>query len=496
MFKKILIPNRGEIAVRIIKACSELGIKSAVVYSQFDKNSLHVRTADEAYCIMSDKPNEAYLNHSKIIELAIKIKADAIHPGYGFLSENAKFIESLEKTGISFIGPTSHSVKIMGNKTEARKLMSMHGVPIVPGSLEAVKNLEEAVEIGESIGYPIMLKASAGGGGKGMRLVKNRDELESSFENASNEVEKAFGSRDVFIEKYILNPKHIEVQILADQQGNTVHLFERECSIQRRHQKIIEESPSPSIDDNTRKKLTQAAVKAAKISGYRNAGTIEFLVDSGMNFYFLEMNTRLQVEHPVTEAVTGIDIVKEQIKIAAGNKLSYRQNQIKINAHALECRICSEDGNRDFSPSTGKILHHRMPSGAGIRIDRGIDLHSDITIYYDSLLSKVITWGKDRGEALARMKRALNEYQIAGVVTNIPVCKWILKHNKFIDASYSINFINDEFQPNTPDKWQQNTPEEYVRAASVLAAIIKRKRITFVPAANCHTNWSRIEENE
>ncbi len=473
MFKKILIANRGEIAVRIAKACRELNITSAVLYSDADQNSLHVRVADEAHYIGSAPASESYLNIPKVIELAKNIKADAIHPGYGFLSENAKFIKAVRDADITFIGPSAESVDLMGEKTAARKLMSKNNVPIVPGTTEPITNIKEARKLASEIGYPIMLKASAGGGGKGMRKVNTESEFDESFERAKNESLKAFGSPDVYMEKFIENPKHIEVQIIADKKGNYVHLFERECSVQRRHQKVVEEAPSIFVDEVTREKITSAGINAAKACNYFNAGTIEFLMDRNKNFYFLEMNTRLQVEHPVTELITGIDIVKEQISVAAGNELSFSQKDVKRRGHAVECRVYAEDVDNNFAPSTGKILHHRLPSGPGVRIDRGIDLLTSVPVYYDPLLSKLTTYGKDREEAIERMKIALGAYQVAGVITNISFLNWILDQTKFIDGTFDINFIENEFLPLAPNKWKENYNEPYENVAAILAALLK-----------------------
>lgn len=478
MFKKILIANRGEIAVRIIKACRELGIKSVAIFSEVDKNALHVRIADEAYLIGPSPANESYLKKEKIINLAKSVQAEAIHPGYGFLSENSEFIKLVEDSGIVFIGPSSKSVEMMGDKTAARKLMKQNNVPIVPGTIEPLSNYLEGIKIANEIGYPIMLKAAAGGGGKGMRKVHNDSEFEEAFSRAQNESLKAFGKSEVYVEKLILNPKHIEVQILADKHGNYIHLFERECSVQRRHQKVIEEAPSIFVDENTRSKITDAAIKAAKSCNYYNAGTIEFLMDKNKNFYFLEMNTRLQVEHPVTEMITGIDLVKQQIRIASGLKLEIKQSDLKINGHAIECRIYAEDVDNNFAPSTGKITHHRLTSGPGTRIDRGIDLMSEVPIYYDPLLSKITTWGKNREEAIARMKRALIEYQISGVITNIPAFNWVLKQKSFLDGSFDINFLDNEFLPLVPNKWKENSIKEIEQIAAIMGALLKQKEIS------------------
>jgi len=484
MIKKILIANRGEIAHRIIKACRELNITSVAIYSDADKNSLHVRRADEAYLIGNSPANESYLNKEKIINLAKKIGADAIHPGYGFLSENSEFIKMVEDTGIIFIGPSSKSVKLMGGKTDARTLMKKNNVPIVPGTTEPIKNIVDAKKIAKEIGYPIILKAAAGGGGKGMRKIFSEDEFENSYNLAKSEAKKFFSNDEIYIEKFIEHPKHIEVQILGDKHGNYVHLFERECSIQRRHQKVIEEAPSISVDELTRKKITETAIQAAKACNYYNAGTIELLMDENKNFYFLEMNTRLQVEHPVTEMITGIDIVKEQIRIAEGKPLSFSQDEIKIFGHAIECRIYAEDIDNNFAPSTGKINLHRLTSGPGIRIDRGIDVMSDVPIYYDPMLAKVIAWGINREEAIVRMKRALSEYQICGVTTNISLFKWILNQNEFEDGTFDINFLENKFLPLVPNKWRNSDSEELINVVAAIAAIMKNESQDFLSSKN------------
>ncbi|MCB9206920.1 MAG: acetyl-CoA carboxylase biotin carboxylase subunit [Ignavibacteriales bacterium] len=496
MFKRILIANRGEIAVRIVKACKELGITSIVIYSDADKHSLHVRVADEAYHIGPSAASESYLEINKIISLAKEIKADAIHPGYGFFSENAEFIDKVNSSGIKFIGPSAESVSLMGSKTAARTLMKNSGVPIVPGTTEPINSLEEAQKVVEQIGLPVMIKASAGGGGKGMRKVDNIEDLSQAIERAKNEAKKAFGNDDLYIEKFIENPKHIEVQILADEHGNYIHLFERECSVQRRHQKVVEEAPSNSINQDLRDKVTNAAIKAAKACNYYNAGTIEFLYDQHENFYFLEMNTRLQVEHPVTEMITGVDLVKEQIKIASGEKLTIQQKDLKINGHAIECRIYAEDVDNNFAPSIGKIFHHRLPSGPGIRVDRGIDVLSEVTVYYDPMLSKLVTWGNNRNEAIVRMKRALAEYQIAGVKTNINSFYWILDHDKFIDSSFDINFLANYFLPLVPDKWRDNVGSEYKDVVAILGAFLKERESSLKSSRICiskDNHWESLK---
>ncbi len=495
MFKKILIANRGEIAVRIARACKELKIKSAAIYSEADKNSLHIRYADEAYFIGPSPASESYLNYPKIIELAQKIGADAIHPGYGFLAENSEFISAAEKSGITFIGPSSKSVELMGEKTAARALMKKNNVPVVPGIEKPLTDIEEAKSAAKIIGYPVILKASAGGGGKGMRKVFNENELQQAFERAKNEALKAFGNSDVYLEKLIDDPKHIEVQIIGDKHGNYAHLFERECSVQRRHQKVIEEAPSAFVDEITRRKITDAAINAAKACNYYNAGTVEFLMDKNKNFYFLEMNTRLQVEHPVTELITGIDLVKEQINIAAGNKLSFDQSHLQINGHAIECRIYAEDVDNNFAPSIGKILHHKPPLGPGIRLDPGIDAASEVTIYYDPMLSKLAAWGKNREEAIERMRRALGEYQISGVITNIPAFNWVFNQPSFIDGTFTINFIEKEFMPLIPDKWKEQTEQNYEIIAAIFGALIKNELIRLSPVYNNHQSDKWLSQN-
>lgn len=477
MFKKILIANRGEIALRIIRACKDLNIKTAAIYSEADKKSLHTRFADEAYLIGPSPSDQSYLNSKKIINLAKKIKADAIHPGYGFFSENPDFISEVEKTGIAFIGPSSKSVKMMGSKTSARLLMQKNGVPIVPGSTKPIKNLSEGKRITNETGYPVLLKASAGGGGKGMRKIINEDEFEPAFESTKREALKAFADDSVYIEKFIENPKHIEVQIIADKFGNYRHLFERECSIQRRHQKIIEESPSAIPDEKTRQKITKAAINAAKACNYYNAGTIEFLMDKNNNFYFLEMNTRLQVEHPVTELITGVDLLAEQISIASGNKISFDQNQISLKGHAIECRIYAEDTVNGFLPSTGIISHYHQPSGPGVRVDSGFNSGSEISIYYDPMISKLITWGNTRKEAISKMNRALSEYYISGLTTNIKFLSTIIRHKHFQSGKYDINFIDNNIDNLlTQIRSTENIQDE--AAAAALSALLKFEHIS------------------
>lgn len=442
MFRKILIANRGEIAVRIIRACREMGIAPAVVYSNADRKALHVKLAEEAYYIGEAEPSQSYLNIDKIIEVAKACKAQALHPGYGFLAENSELVRGCEQEGIVFIGPPSQVMEIMGKKTTSRRRMREAGLPIIPGTLMPIRDKEELVREAEKIGFPLLLKASAGGGGKGLRLVSKKEELLSCFRLAQSEAKSSFDDPSVYIEKYIDEPHHIEIQILADHFGNIVYLGERECSIQRRYQKVLEETPSPFLDEETRQKMGRIALKAAAAVNYRNAGTVEFVVDKNKNFYFLEMNTRLQVEHPITEMVTGIDLVKSQIKIAAGFPLSLRQEEVKPKGFSLECRIYAEDPDHDFIPSPGKIVHLRAPSGGlGIRDDNGVYEGYVVPLEYDPLLSKLISWGQTREEAIQRMLRALAEYQIYGIKTTIPFFRRILLHPKFFSGNYNTHFI-------------------------------------------------------
>ncbi|MBN1270829.1 MAG: acetyl-CoA carboxylase biotin carboxylase subunit [Candidatus Aminicenantes bacterium] len=443
-FSKILISNRGEIAVRIIRACREMGIKPVAVFSEADRTALHVRLSEEAYCIGKAKPVESYLNVDAVIEAAKKSGAEAIHPGYGFLAENSDFVSRCEKEGLVFIGPGSKAMDLMGRKTKSRAIMAEAGVPIIPGTVEPITRKEDLVSVAVKLGFPVLLKASSGGGGKGLRRVDHKNELLSAFNLACSEAESSFDDASVYIEKYIEEPHHIEIQILADHHGNTVYLGERECSIQRRYQKVVEETPSPFLDEETRFHMGEIAVKAAQAVNYRNAGTVEFVVDKDKHFYFLEMNTRLQVEHPVTEMVTGIDLVKSQIEIAAGKPLRFGQKDIQAKGHAIECRIYAEDPDNQFMPSPGKIIHMRTPSGGlGIRNDNGVYEGFTVPMDYDPLLSKLITWGNTRTEAIQRMQRALSEYQVYGIKTTIPFFKRILSHPDFCQGNYNTHFIAD-----------------------------------------------------
>jgi acetyl-CoA carboxylase, biotin carboxylase subunit len=442
MFKKILIANRGEIAVRVIRACHEMGISAVAVYSEVDRASLHVRKADEAYPIGPAAAKESYLNIDKIISVAKQSGADAIHPGYGFLSENAQFARACADGGVKFIGPTAAAMDAMGSKTRARQAMEKAGVPFVPGTSRGVDSFEEAQAVAERIGYPVMLKAAAGGGGKGMRLVHSPDELQSALEGARSEAERAFGDGEVYLEKAIVNPRHIEMQVLADEHGNTVYLGERECSLQRRHQKVVEEAPSPVVDPDMRRRMGQTAVRVAQSAGYTNAGTVEFLVDQQKNFYFLEMNTRLQVEHPITELVTGLDLVHLQIHIANGEPLPFQQDDVNIRGHAIECRIYAEDPDNNYFPSPGKITLLLAPSGPGIRRDSGMYEGWTVPMDYDPLLAKLIGYGTDRAQAIGRLQRALNEYFVGGIKTNISLFRRILRDPDFQAAKIDTGFLD------------------------------------------------------
>lgn len=443
MIEKVLIANRGEIAVRIIRACKEMNIKTVAVYSKADADSLHVKLADEAICIGPAEPGKSYLNEKNILEAANVTGADSIHPGFGFLSENADFAKMCKECNINFIGPDYEIIELMGNKSNSKELMKKAGVPVIPGSDGVVKNLEEARNIANKIGYPVMLKASAGGGGKGIRLVKSEEEIEELYNLVKKEAKLSFNNDDIYIEKFIVNPRHVEIQILADKYGNAVYLGERDCSLQRKNQKMLEESPSTVLDNKLRSKMGEAALKAVKASKYSNAGTIEFLVDKDKNFYFMEMNTRIQVEHPVTEMLTEIDIVKEQLKIASGEKLEYKQSDIRLTGHCIECRINAENPNKNFIPSPGTIKELNLPGGNGVRIDTAIYEGYTIPPYYDSMIAKIIVKGKDRKEAIAKMKRALEECVIYGIDTNIEFLLYILENEDFITGNFDTSFIEN-----------------------------------------------------
>ena len=444
MINKILIANRGEIAVRIIRACKEMNVKTVAVYSEVDKDAMHVKLADEAICIGPANSSKSYLNFKNIIEAANITGADAIHPGFGFLSENSQFAKICEESNIKFIGPNYKVIEMMGNKSNAKELMKNAGVPVVPGSDGSVKGLKDAIKIANEIGYPIMLKAAAGGGGKGIRIVNAPEELESNYNIVKQEAKISFNDDEIYIEKFIKNPRHVEIQILADEHGNVIHLGERDCSIQRRNQKVIEETPSTAIDDKLRNKMGESAIKAVKASGYTSCGTIEFLVDSDKNFYFMEMNTRIQVEHPITEERTGIDIVKAQIRVSAGEPLKIKQKDIKFNGYSIECRINAENPDKNFRPCPGTITGVILPGGNGVRVDTAIYSGYTIPSNYDSMIAKIITHGDTRNEAISKMKRALEETVIEGVDTNIDFLFKIIKNPNFIRGNFDTSFIEKE----------------------------------------------------
>ncbi len=444
MFNKVLIANRGEIALRVIRACKELGIRTVAVYSEADKDSLHVRFADEAICIGKPKSSESYLNIPAIISAAEVTDVDAIHPGYGFLSERAHFAEICESCNITFIGPPPSAITKMGDKSVAKDTMKQAKVPTVPGSDGVVKNEQDAIKVAEKIGYPVMIKASAGGGGKGMRIAHNRPSLVSSLQMAQTEAQAAFSNNEVYIEKYIDGARHIEVQVLADRFGNTIHLRERECSIQRRHQKLIEETPSPAINNKTREKMGEAAIKAARVVGYHSVGTVEFILDKDGSFYFMEMNTRIQVEHPITELITGVDLVKEQIRVAAGEKLKITQKDITCTGHAIECRINAEDPDNNFMPSPGKVTFYHPSGGLGVRVDSHLYSGYSVPPFYDSLIAKLIVHADDRKQAIARMRRALGEFMVEGIKTTIPFHLKVLDNPDFQQGEYSTKFIEEK----------------------------------------------------
>ncbi len=483
---KILIANRGEIAVRIIRACREMGIASVAIFSEADRAALHVRLADEAHLVGPAASNESYLVQENILKVAATAGVDAVHPGYGFLSENAVFAERVAAAGLIFIGPSPEAMRLMGDKTMARQRMAAAEVPTVPGSDQELDE-NEAAKVAARVGYPVLLKAAAGGGGKGMRIVRQKSEIASAFRAARSEAESAFGDGRIYVEKYIEAPRHIEIQVLADAHGNVVHLAERECSIQRRHQKVIEEAPSCVLDEALRAEMGAAAVKAAAACNYANAGTIEFIFDKNHHFYFLEMNTRLQVEHPVTEMVTGLDLVKEQIRVAAGERLRFRQEDVSLRGHAIECRIYAEDPANNFFPSTGTIVQLTPPSGPGVREDSGFASGSEVSVFYDPLLAKLIVWGQDRSEALARMKRALSEYRVVGVETSIPFCEMVMQHPKFISGDFDTHFVEQEFLANGKTAVDRDGVDDELEAAMLAAAICHHERRS-VPVLNPKSN--------
>ena len=471
--KKILVANRGEIALRVMRSAKEMGIATVAVFSEADRNAPFVKYADEAVCIGPAPSNQSYLRADKIIEISLQLGVDGIHPGYGFLSENANFSRKVEEAGITFIGPSPESIEVMGSKLAAKAAARKYNIPMVPGTEDAISDVEQAKRIALEVGLPILIKASAGGGGKGMRIVENIEELEEQMTRAISEAESAFGDGSVFIERYVAGPRHIEIQVLADKHGNIVYLFERECSIQRRHQKVIEEAPSAILSQEMREAMGKSAVDVARSCNYYGAGTVEFLVDENLNYYFLEMNTRLQVEHPVTEMITGVDLVKEQIRVARNEKLSFGQDDLKINGHALEVRVYAEDPTNNFLPDIGKLVTYQRPSGPGVRVDDGFEEGMDIPIYYDPMISKLITHAKNREEAIGRMIRAIDDYKITGVQTTLPFCRWAIQQDAFTSGHFDTHFVKQYFTPEVLK--QDNQDEEMIAAVLASRAFSKEK---------------------
>ena len=472
--KKILIANRGEIAIRVMRSAREMGIATVAVFSEADRNALHVRYADEAVCIGPAASSQSYLVMERIIEAARQTGADAIHPGYGFLSENAAFADLVKASGIIFIGPSGDSMRKMGSKLAAKATAEAHNIPLVPGTAKALESVEEGMRVAEKIGFPVLIKASAGGGGKGMRIVHAAAEFEEQMRLAVSEATSSFGDGAVFIERYVGSPRHIEIQVLGDTHGNVVHLFERECSVQRRHQKVVEEAPSSVLTPELRAEMGRCAVEVAKACNYVGAGTVEFLLDERLNFYFLEMNTRLQVEHPVTEYITGLDLVKEQIKVARGERLSFRQEDLKILGHAIEIRVYAEDPADNFLPDIGRLSTYRIPQGPGIRVDDAYEEGMDIPIYYDPMIAKLIAYGSDRSEAIERMKRAIEDYHITGVKTTLPFCHFVMRHEAFVSGKFDTHFVKNHY---TPDMLHRAEPDEEMIAALLAVRSIRNNSI-------------------
>jgi len=486
--KKILVANRGEIALRIMRTIRQMGIRSVAVYSEADRNAPHVMFADEAVCLGPAPSSESYLNGAKIIAACVELGVDGVHPGYGFLSENADFAQQVLDAGIIFIGPGPSAMRIMGSKLAAKECVKGYNIPMVPGIDKAIDDVAAAKEIASKIGYPILIKASAGGGGKGMRVVEQEADLEEQMQRAISEALAAFGDGAVFIEKYVSSPRHIEIQVLGDNYGNIVHLFERECSIQRRHQKVVEESPSAILSPEIRKRMGEAAVMVARSCNYTSTGTVEFLMDDQLNFYFLEMNTRLQVEHPVTEMITGIDLVEEQIKIARGERLSFTQEDLAIKGHAVELRVYAEDPLNNFLPSIGTLTTYTKPVGEGIRVDDGYEQGMDIPIYYDPMIAKLVAYGKDRTEAIQKMKEAIKEYKIEGLSTTLPFGRFVFEHDAFISGHFDTNFVKNYYTPELIKEQQKNKAE--AAALIALRNWLAQQKITR-PVEGSATNWKR-----
>ena len=475
MFKKILVANRGEIAIRVMRTCREMGIQTVAVYSEADTNARHVRYADEAYCIGKAPSNESYLKMDTIIDLCIETGAEAVHPGYGFLSENAVFANKLKENNIVLIGPTAQAMEVMGSKIASKQAVEKFGVPLVPGINEAIVDANAAMQVAIEVGFPVLVKASAGGGGKGMRVVEKKEEFLSALQMAQNEARSAFGDDSVFIEKYVGSPRHIEFQIMADNYGNVCHLFERECSIQRRHQKLVEEAPSVALTPSLRTKMGEAAVNVARSCNYTGAGTVEFLLGDGESFYFLEMNTRLQVEHPVTEMITGLDLVREQINVAYGLPLSFKQEDLKINGHAIELRVCAEDPCQQFLPNIGKVNQYLVPNGPGIRVDDCMESNMEIPIYYDNMLAKLIAWGSTREQAIERLRRAIKEYVITGIETTLSFGEFVLTHDAFLSGKFDTHFIQNFFNPEEMKNVEVTDEELSVLASAAVSFFMQNK---------------------
>ncbi|WP_256007335.1 acetyl-CoA carboxylase biotin carboxylase subunit [Pedobacter deserti] len=486
--KKLLVANRGEIALRIMRSAREMGIKTVAVYSEADRKALHVRYADEAVCIGPAPSNQSYLLSELIIDACRQTGAEAIHPGYGFLSENASFARMVREAGLTLIGPTPEAMEIMGNKLSAKAAALQYNIPMVPGTAEAITDIAEAKQRALEVGFPILIKAAAGGGGKGMRIVEQVNDFESQMQLAVSEATSAFGDGSVFIERYVSSPRHIEIQVLGDTHGNIVHLFERECSVQRRHQKVVEEAPSSILTEEVRAEMGRCAVDVARSVSYVGAGTVEFILDENLNFFFLEMNTRLQVEHPVTELITGLDLVKEQIRIARGEVLSYKQEDLHINGHAIELRVYAEDPDNNFLPDIGVLQTYRTPKGNGVRVDDGFEQGMEVPIYYDPMIAKLITWGHDRSEAMDRMIRAIDEYEITGIKTTLGFGKFVMRHEAFRTGAFDTHFVSKYFEPGS-----HYEDKDEAMIAAVAAVLFSNKRIARVAAQASapQTNWKR-----
>lgn len=491
--KKLLVANRGEIALRVMRTCREMGIKTVAIYSEVDRHALHVRYADEAVCVGPAPSAESYLKGDVIIDVCKRLGVDAIHPGYGFLSENARFAQMVRDAGLIFVGPSPESIEVMGSKLAAKAAVAHYNIPMVPGTPSAITDRAEAKQISAQIGYPILIKASAGGGGKGMRVVECEEEFDEQMDRAISEAVSAFGDGSVFIEKYITSPRHIEIQVLGDQHGNIIHLFERECSVQRRHQKVVEEAPSGILTPEIRAEMGRCAVDVARACGYYGAGTVEFIVDDQLKFYFLEMNTRLQVEHPVTEQITGVDLVKQMIYIAEGKELAIKQDDLQIKGHAVEVRVYAEDPANNFLPDVGTLETYVRPQGNGVRVDDGFEQGMEIPIYYDPMIAKLITYGADREEAIQKMIRAIDEYQISGVQTTLSFCRFVMEHEAFRSAKFDTRFVSLYF---TPDKLKpaQNTTE--TKLAAALAAYLLNKQTPKKEVASAETSRQRSRWKE